>query len=331
MAFAVVRKAVCLLLLGLFMTACSTSHRLASSVPEGRKASFTNSQPGNGGCTLVFGCNIQVLCWDGSEPDPFDGGCPPVPPGGSTQPPAPPACDIAEATVATTPLPRNRSTLGVGEQVQLSSSDGSTWSVSGAGTLDTNSGGTVLFTADENSGTATVTASASGCVATTVTFNVIQPSGLLYVAINGIFHTQGLADIGMQANVYFQPDSVSFQRLAWLEQDAQATASGIYSCWAEQSHHPNTQPQLAQANTIPGSGTPVASDTVVDGDCAGVDQHGNGTLSWVIPESYMVGIGGTQHQFMTLQHAGTASSGTLTVQKGSASRSTTVDSPSSNY
>lgn len=216
----IIRKAVSLLLLGLLLAGCSTSHRLASSVPEGRKASFTNSQPGNGGCTLVWGCDIQELCWDGSEPNPFDGGCPPVPPGGGTQPPTPPACDISEATVAEAPLPRNRSTLGVGEEVQLSSSDGSTWSVSGAGTLDTTSGGTVLLTANDSPGTATVTVSATGCVAATVTFKVIQPSNLLYVAINGIFHTQGLADIGMQANVYFQPDSVSFQRLAWLEQDA---------------------------------------------------------------------------------------------------------------
>jgi hypothetical protein len=270
-------------LLSVTLSACSSSHTGSSSVPQPRKASFSNPQPGNGGCTLVWGCPTQELCWDGSEPDPFSGGCPPAIPitGGPSKQPPPP-CAISSSTTALTPLPRNRTTLGVGEGVSLSSADGTGWAVAGAGTLNSTSGGSVIFTANDTAGTAAVTASAQGCVATTLTFNVIAPTSLFFVAVNGIFHTQGLADIGMQADVYLQPDSVSFARLFYREQNASASASGIYSCLQGIGHNPNPTAVGASQDPSPGYGTLVAIDTIQDGTCQPIDQHGAGSLSFSI-------------------------------------------------
>jgi hypothetical protein len=229
------------------------------------------------------------------------------------------------------PLPRNRTTVGVGEVVALSSVDSANWTVSGAGTLDSAAGGTVNFTANDTPGSATVTASAQGCVATSMTFQVIAPTGLFFVAVNGIFHTQGLADIGMQANVYAQPDSVSFAKLFYREQNASASASGIYSCLTGVGHNPNPAAVAASQNPTLGYGTLVALDSIQDGTCQPIDQHGIGSLSFAIPSVYKVTSTGTEYALTTVQHLGTASGGNLTIQKGAASRSTTVDSPSSHY
>jgi hypothetical protein len=197
--------------------------------------------------------------------------------------------------------------------------------------LSSTSGGTVNFTANDTAGTATVTASAQGCIATTLTFNVVAPTSLLFVAVNGIFHTQGLADIGMQANVYLQPDSVSFARLFYREQDASASASGIYSCLQGIGHNPNPAALAASQAPSPGYGTLVAIDTIQDGSCQPIDQHGAGSLSFSIPSVYKVNGGGMEYALTTVQHRGIASAGNLTIQKGAASRSTTVDSPSSHF
>jgi hypothetical protein len=326
------RNASCFLFVVILLVGCSRSGTSTTTVPEPRKAAFSNSQPGNGGCTALWGCPIQELCWDGSEPDPFDGGCTSGPPavGGPQQQPPPP-CSMSAATLAPTPLPRDRTTLGVGEQVALSSADGSTWSANGAGTLDRTTGGNVTLTANDEPGTATVTVSAQGCVATTRTYSVIAPTGLLLVRFNGVKHTKGLADTGMQARVYLQPDTVSFTGLYYLEQDAFAAASGIYVCWNGASHNPNPLPLQSTQNSLLGLGTLVATDTVEDGACGGTDQHGNGSLSFTIPEMYKVGSDGTQHQVTLIHHLGTASAGALSLQKGAAAASTTVDSPTSSY
>jgi hypothetical protein len=203
--------------------------------------------------------------------------------------------------------------------------------VSGNGTLDTTSGGSVVFTAADTAGAATVTVSAKGCLAADVTYNIIAPSGLLYTALNGIKHTQGLADIGMRASVYLQPDSVSFKGLAYLELDAPVTATGPYLCLNGSGHSPNPNALVATQDDIVGLGTPIATDTVESGSCGGVDQLGNGSISLNIPQMYMVGLIGAQHQFSVVQHIATASTGALNITKGAASRSTTVSSPTSAY
>lgn len=314
------------------LAACSTSRAMSGAVPESRKLTFITTQPGNGGCTGIFGCPTGELCWDGSEPDPFFGSCPPVPPTGARPAPTmPPACSIAAATLAVSPPPRNRTTLGVGEQVALTSADGSVWAVNGDGTLDTASGGNVIFTAGERAGTATVSASAQGCTVASVTYTIVAPSGLFYVAVNGVKHTKGFADIGMQANVYLQPDSVSFKGLAYRELEVQATATGPYACLNGTGHNPNPNALIGTQEDVVGYGTPIATDTIESGSCDGLNQFGSGSITINIPETYMVGPSGAQHQFGVVQHAATASAGSLAIRKGAASRTATVNGPTSTY
>lgn len=313
------------------LAACSAPHSTGSALPDHRSPSFITVQPGNGGCTNIFGgCPIGMLCWDGSEPDPFYGSCPPAPPVGGPQVQPMPTCSIEATTLAATPLPRNRSTLGVGEQVSLSSVDGSTWTVNGDGTLSAATGGAITFTAGDIAGTATVGVSAQGCLTKTATYTIIAPSGLLFVPVNGIKHTKDFADIGMQANVYLQPDSVSFKGIAYLEADALATATGVYACLNNQGHNPNPNPLIGQNDDIVGLGTPISTDTIESGSCSG-DQLVDGSVSVNIPQIYMVGLGGVRHTISVVQHIASASGGALNIRKGAASRSTNVSSPTSGY
>lgn len=109
------------------------------------------------------------------------------------------------------------------------------------------------------------------------------------------------------------------------------SASGPYACLNGYGHQPYASPLVGNYDTVAGLGTPITTDTIESGSCTGLDQFSNGSASVNIPEIYTVALGGADHQFSVVQHIATASAGSLTIKKGGASRSTTVNSPTSSY
>ena len=158
-----------------------------------------------------------------------------------------PVCNatIQSQTVATSPSNRARVKIGVGEEVDLTASQGSsTWAItSGDGTLTPDSGRhqQVRFTAGESAGNVTITATGNPCTST-ITFEVVEPTDftmrrksgtrVLHGGLNaasGAFLNILVPDCGWLGVVCVHPNDVNFYRLRFREQDCRSHANGSYN------------------------------------------------------------------------------------------------------
>lgn len=247
--------------------------------------------------------------------------------GGST--PAP--CDITSQTYATVPANTSRTTIGVGEQVKITTS-GLGLSASGDGTLNGSTSPATL-TAGAEAGTVTVSTGARGkiCTANSLTFDVVSPSATLYYRTGGIAHSYSFADIGIKSNIYLSPDTVSFQNLSWEEVQAYYSANGTWACLQGLGHNPGGQTTVG--TDVIGYGSQVnATDTAYSGNCSGVSQFQNSTETVNIPTQYMLTSGSSWYQIGTVAQTATdTTAGALSMTKDHSNGSTTVNSASSNY
>lgn len=160
-----------------------------------------------------------------------------------------PSPTITSETFATAPPDRSRLTIGVGEQVKLTFSEGSAhWSISGGKGTVTPSGQTSIYSASITPATETIVAVDTTTKASAkITFHVIAPSGLLFEIVPGtdVHHHQDWPDIGFSAKVYLQPDTVSFEYIGVRERDAKYQATGYYRWMNGVSHSPQKTPELA--------------------------------------------------------------------------------------
>jgi hypothetical protein len=225
----------------------------------------------------------------------------------------------------------------VAEVVKLTSTDGDSWSVSGDGSLKQTSGAVTTFTAGQIAGTATVTVSGPSCVPNSLSFTVIVPTGIYYQRTGGILHHQGQPDIGIEASLYLEPDSVSFSGIYQDESNATVYATGAWACLNGTGHNPNKNASSVGGD-VPGFGSMInAVDKIYSGECAGYSEpYPTSTEAITIPENYAVSSKGPFYQFWLVDHlANLDANGNLTIQKGSspgvASGATTVDSPTSKY
>ena len=176
----------------------------------------------------------------------------PQPNGSPVPTPSPtPSATITSETVATQPANRARLDLGVAEPVTLTFSGASAhWTnASGQGKLSSTSGKTVTYTAPITAASG-VTIEAQDTVThatATITFNVLAPTQPLFEVVpasqatpppapSDFHHVQGYPGVGFYANVYLQPDTVSFEYIKVRERDAQFTATGYYS-WQNNLWH----------------------------------------------------------------------------------------------
>ena len=151
-----------------------------------------------------------------------------------------PDAAITSVTVATMPLDRGRTTVGVGEKVTLTFTRGSAdWSLAGGGdgTLDRTSGPSVTYSASEKNASETITAHGKGAIAT-ITFAVVQPTGVTQKVWAGepLIHDQGTPDIGFKSLSYLTPENVSFQFTQVKEDDVCSTITG--GTFPPSGHHP---------------------------------------------------------------------------------------------
>ncbi|HEY5340613.1 MAG TPA: hypothetical protein VIK27_06275 [Candidatus Aquilonibacter sp.] len=162
----------------------------------------------------------------------------PAPP--PARPAPPPSPSIISETVATMPVDRSRTTVGVGESVKLTFTSGpAEWTLAGGGDgrLDRTSGASVTYFASEKNASETITAHGHNTVAS-ITFAVIQPTGVTQKVWAGepLIHDQGTPDIGFKSLSYLTPENVSFQFIEVKEDDVCAAITG--GTFPPSGHHP---------------------------------------------------------------------------------------------
>ena len=196
---------------------------------------------------------------------------------------------------ATIPTNQARTTIGVGEEVNLNFSptlsvpySNVVWTTT-AGSLSYTNGTSNFFTAPGRAATVTVTAKVFG-KPVTKTFNVIEPVGIVHAQIIGTeSYPFGNAGAGMTNLLWIGPTNVSFYRVNVMEVGEDATNIwGFYSQWTPQQLHHNTADHwtlLNQANQLYDHAAFAAG---------GLSVWGAGGYDWDIPERWQViGSGAT--------------------------------------
>jgi len=233
---------------------------------------------------------------------------------------------IETYTEAATPANTDRTTIGVGERVNLSpfpTPTGTiTWTTTGYGTFSPPVGPTTWFTAPYRASTEVITASFPGG-SCSIPFTVIEPSGTHMQYQDGSYkHTQGYPDIGMLTRIYVGPDNVNFYNIVWKEEPSYCVATGIYLPFNNVPH--DRYPTGVAMTTIvtPGLGTLVTEgDQIYSGRQAGAPPPvAPGTEDFSIPDDFRVGFGDWKdYTFPPVnQHVQCDAAGALTASKAGA-------------
>jgi type VI secretion system secreted protein VgrG len=280
-----------------------------------------------------------MSCCDTNTPDPPT----PTP----TQPPVQ-SCTvltITSQTVATSPTNRARTRIGVGEEVTLTANPGpATWAItSGTGRLSPSSGShtSVTFTADDNAGSVTITATGSGCSGT-ITFTVVQPSSWTMEKAPGtnLKHANGRPDCGWKGLTWYHPDDVNFYNVQVREQDSQAVTTGSYNTFSGVKHGNYAGGFSAWFPVVrhdPAKGsTDDAPDEIYSGDPGAANTRAappftTGTMYFPIVLQWRVGSG-SPHNFPSVrQEHEIFAPGRCESRKGAHTESRMYNDPTSTY
>jgi hypothetical protein len=217
---------------------------------------------------------------------------------------------LATQTVATSPAGRSRKTIGVGEEVELRVlPEGlavSQWTITqGDGDLSYYSGPTTTYTAPGNGGDVTVAAVIEGVDCPAV-FHVIEPTGILMENKElGPGRSQATAtwmNIAYYANIYLQPDSVSFYRLQIHEGASDVTATGYFTQYDHRMQpHPANGPHFMEPTVVSGKGTLCAEPDNVGGVIDIIDSSEAGDLYWLMSWTWDVAGGTSQKTVETIR------------------------------
>ena len=251
-----------------------------------------------------------------------------------TLPPLPPPETITSQTVATSPGLQTRTTIGVGEQVNLTHAPGSAaWTAPGATLSATNATNVILTAPDTGPQRIRVTAG----TATPLDFDVVAPTGVHMDPFpgTGLKHTVNRPDSGMATRPFLLPDTVNFLNVTYHEMNLAGvpTVPGVYSCNPSNAGHCLGVALGAACNNITASSTVIAGkgtlmnglDCVWSGECGGLPPFVPGSLTINVPYQYSVGTGAF-HPFATVAqvHTLAPNASTLTTSKAGASITTTV-------
>jgi len=226
---------------------------------------------------------------------------------------------IKSRTVTTIPINRARTEVGVAEVVDIKISPdpgGVTWSVSGGGSLDTNTGPNVTFIAPSNAATSSVTINFSGH-SIIKNFDVLEPAGVVEASIKSTYHySPGIAGAGMHLYpVVVGPTNVSFDLLEIKE--IGHVAANCTGYWATNGAPPhgstngaNVWIPLDQANQWP--------VTFDEAAMKGIPKPwlGGGNFEWPIPVQWRIGTTGATNTIPGWnQEFELQSNGTVTIRK----------------
>ena len=217
---------------------------------------------------------------------------------------ATPAFTIVHETAATQPDDQTRTTIGVGEAVNLSLSNNASanWTVSGNAQVGPSSGATAVMTAGDQDTDITLTATV-GNDSSSVTFTVVLPTLVSMVAPSdgSYIHNVNRPDVGFCASVYVGPATVNFLGMEVLEEQAHAVATGVYSEF-NGSGHQALNPVGFTGNISGGLGSEVSgSDTIYSGYPTPNPPFEPGLESLSIPWDFVVPWVGTNNAFNDVQ------------------------------
>ncbi|OGF51082.1 MAG: hypothetical protein A2231_13175 [Candidatus Firestonebacteria bacterium RIFOXYA2_FULL_40_8] len=245
---------------------------------------------------------------------------------------------VVSETYVLKPANTDRKKLGIGEDVFLKSKPEGlstvTWSISGDGTLSSDSGNTVTFSASETASSPEITASYGG-VNCSVSFNVIEPSGFVMNKFGGTYHIKDIPSVGMRTYMFVTPDDVNFGM--FFAEDivpptAKATCTGYFNYTKDYVHAPSGVEHLV-VDVVTGKGNQLNGY-----DTAAMSLGNNfptpfsaGTFTWSIPWYYKF-PGKGYKKFITINQVFTIdATGKLTVSKAGASASANLNDPASGY
>jgi hypothetical protein len=188
---------------------------------------------------------------------------------------------------------RDRTTVGVGEQVDLFGMPVDTAWTTSAGSLSATNGNVTTFTAPSNAPSGGVIATVIGTCKTAsmaVLFNVVPPSGIDHAKIIATNHYSiGVAGAGMGNAIWIAPTSVSFYRVEIVEVGEPATnVTGYFTNFPpsdldHRTHGADHWFYLTADNKW--------SDTAAIGPL--LPPWLSGEFSWTIPANWKVGESGS--------------------------------------
>jgi hypothetical protein len=228
------------------------------------------------------------------------------------------AAEMVTETVAVIPIDRSRTTIGVGEQVNITMTPAKeakiTWSLAGGGSLSETEGSRTRFTAPDYAGASTVTAHIEGFDCP-VTFTIVEPTGVVKASIAST-KTGNLGEAGAGMWLYpveIGPTNVSFYNVECVEVGCNAINATGYWEHSAPSHiglGADVWFQLNEANWWPSSWDHVSSGTLPPPWGTG------GSYEWPIPAKWRIAGQSATHDMQgwnqTFELTG---DGTATVRK----------------
>ena len=243
--------------------------------------------------------------------------------------------EIQHQCVATTPTDQTRTTIGVGEEVDLTACGAPgtvTWTTS-AGTVSPTTGTSTTLTAPDRKATALVTASYNGG-SCTKSFSVIEPTAINMLRVL-VKHDYNTATIGMKPHVFVAPDSVNFGAVSVRELSANFLAGGVYTSLNNTTHGTTvSNPSTGKVWVTHGTWCVNDDECLVSGFSTYDPAHGTGyaicsiPCQWQCNSSAWVNFQNTSDQ---AGHSSGASSHQLTISKDGASWSCSVYDPTCSY
>ena len=240
-------------------------------------------------------------------------------------------CAITSETVSTARTNRARTRVGVGERVVLTvNPGGGTWTITGAGTLNSKSGTSVTLTAGDRVGKASIEAKAGGCTCT-IEFEVVEPSGAYQKQDGATIHHPGKCNAGFRGVTHLIPKDVSFEYIEVNEGEVDSSATGsfkdagwdklkhpMWSSWATVGGGSDAKGSLVEGPNHDGG---VYYDFIHSGDLPAGCRAGE--FDWNIPWLFRVS-GGTEKRFTRLLHHAVADGKRkMTISKGGVTVSAT--------
>jgi len=253
------------------------------------------------------------------------------PPSQNPAPQSPPSqpATIASQTVANEPGASTRTTIGVGEQVNLSYSAGKTHWATSAGTLSSDYDDGVFFNAPDTPQNVTVSAGTAKIILT-----VIAPASIVAERFpdTGVSHTKDRPDSGIMTTTFLGPDTVNFRNVKYREVNVGAICSGVFKPFEGRPHDPSPKTIGMQDTVIAGKGTQSrAQDKACSGDPGTPPPFETGSILYDIPNEYQV-ADGPFHHFANATQLSTYSNAQSVAYtyKAGARGWTTLSSPTSN-
>ena len=241
----------------------------------------------------------------------------------------PKALVLTHETRAEAPADRQRTTIGVGEGIDVMANEAVEWELQGVArwVAEQKSPKKLIFFAGDQPGTIRVIARIE-CEEKAITFTVIAPTHVIFVK-RTLLHVHKILNAGFIADVYLQPKNVNFSNLEVCE--VQSYSYGGTGLWADYNGKPhgkeeeykNGQSEWGRSigyqiglGTEIGLGDTVRGyrDTYCPNDIPHSEIHYDIPYKWRLKNNTVEHFLPSVHQAIIIE-----SNGNVTIQKGNAS------------